>query len=103
MPSDFFHTKLNWANSFPLNRTLSLDHTVSYQIMHKDVDCLTPVDAVFDPPDADYRYSAKVNLRRKDFCSENFIFGSFFRVGDADIASEFARIIQQKLRVARRW
>ncbi|VDP17297.1 unnamed protein product [Soboliphyme baturini] len=62
IPSDFFHANYTWMSSFPLEAPFSIDHSAAYHVMHKDVDCFYENNAVLDPPDVDYRYSAKVML-----------------------------------------
>lgn len=60
IPSDFFNTQIKWMDAFPPNIPFSIQKPCSFHIMHKDVEPIYENDAVLDPPDADYLYSAKV-------------------------------------------
>ena len=62
VPSDFFSSGVKWIEAFPANAPFSLNKTSSFQVMSKEVAPLHAIDAVLDPPDADYLYSAKVML-----------------------------------------
>jgi len=66
VPSDFFHVGYDWPDSVPAGSTgggFSLKHDVMFHVLHKDVDDPAPLaTAVIDPPDADYRFSAKVGF-----------------------------------------
>lgn len=62
IPSDFFKTEVKWIEAFPPNAPFSIKKPCSFHVMHKDVSMLDENDAVLDPPDADYLYSAKVML-----------------------------------------
>lgn len=62
VPSDFFSSGVKWIEAFPPNAPFSIKKTCSYHVMNKEVAPLDAVDAVLDPPDADYLYSAKVML-----------------------------------------
>jgi len=63
IPSDFFHLSLDWATGFSLHSRLRLGAATKFHICHRDVDPLEPFPETVDPPDADYRYSAKVSWR----------------------------------------
>lgn len=62
VPSDFFSSGVKWIEAFPANAPFSLHKTCSYHVMNKEIAPLNEIDAVLDPPDADYLYSAKVML-----------------------------------------
>lgn len=62
VPSDFFTSGVKWVEAFPANAPFSINKTCSFQVMSKEVAPLDAIDAVLDPPDADYLYSAKVML-----------------------------------------
>ena len=60
IPSDFFNSSFSWIEAFPLHRAFELGKQCSYHVMHKEVDPIAKSDAVFEPPDADHLFSAKV-------------------------------------------
>lgn len=62
VPSDFFTSGVKWVEAFPANAPFSINKTCTFHVMSKDVAPLEAIDAVLDPPDADYLYSAKVML-----------------------------------------
>lgn len=62
IPSDFLSSANWWLDSFPIQRPFPLGKSVSYHIFDKDVDPPCENDAILEPPDADYLYSAKVML-----------------------------------------
>jgi BURAN domain/DBC1 len=62
VPSDFFSSGVKWVEAFPANAPFSINKTCSFHIMSKEVAPIEPINAVLDPPDADYLYSAKVML-----------------------------------------
>uniref|UniRef100_A0A8D8X8X7 Cell division cycle and apoptosis regulator protein 1 n=1 Tax=Cacopsylla melanoneura TaxID=428564 RepID=A0A8D8X8X7_9HEMI len=62
IPSDFFISSAVWLEAFPPDRPFSLQHPCSFHVMPKEVDSYLPNDAVLDPPDVDYLFSAKVML-----------------------------------------
>jgi hypothetical protein len=62
LPSDFFVSKFRWVDAFPAHRPFSLNRTSSFHVMHKDVDEIITNDAVLEPSDADYSFSAKVRF-----------------------------------------
>lgn len=62
VPSDFFNARIRWHESFPPIKPFSLNNPCLFHMKHKDVDNPIPNDAVLEPPDADYRFSAKVML-----------------------------------------
>lgn len=62
VPSDFFSSGVKWTEAFPANAPFSINKTCTFHVMNKEVAPLSAIDAVLDPPDADYLYSAKVML-----------------------------------------
>ncbi|XP_025837375.1 cell division cycle and apoptosis regulator protein 1 [Agrilus planipennis] len=62
VPSDFFYSLFRWVDAFPPDKPFSLNKPCSFHVMHKDVEPLIENDAVLEPPDADYLFSAKVML-----------------------------------------
>jgi len=62
VPSDFFSSAIKWMEAFPANAPFSIQKTCSFNVFNKEVASLDENDAVLDPPDADYLYSAKVML-----------------------------------------
>lgn len=62
VPSDFFSSGVKWTEAFPANAPFSISKTCTFHVMNKEVAPLSAIDAVLDPPDADYLYSAKVML-----------------------------------------
>lgn len=60
VPSDFFFTNIRWSQSFPPNATFSIHKPCSFHIKHRSVESVKENDAVLNPPDADYLFSAKV-------------------------------------------
>ncbi len=62
IPSDFFNAQVKWVDAFPAHAPLSLKKPCSFHVMHKDVEPLQENLDVYDAPDADYLYSAKVML-----------------------------------------
>ncbi|KAL0832692.1 hypothetical protein ABMA28_000878 [Loxostege sticticalis] len=62
IPSDFFNAHVKWGETFPPQTPFSLNNPCGYHIMSRDIESPNPNDAVLEPPDADYRFSAKVML-----------------------------------------
>lgn len=62
IPSDFFVSSFKWVEVFPPHRPLTLERPCAFHVMHKDVDPVIENNAVLDPPDADYLFSAKVRF-----------------------------------------
>ena len=62
IPSDFFNATFPWHEGFPLTRPFQLGKNCTFHVLHKDVERFGSGQstAVFDPPDADHLYSAKV-------------------------------------------
>ncbi len=63
IPSYFFASNLTWQEAFPLHRSLGLGNSCSFHVMSKDVEPLEKNDAVLEPSDASYKYSAKVKVQ----------------------------------------
>ena len=61
IPSDFFSANFRWVDAFPLNKPISLSFPCSFHILHKEVDSIIENNAVLEPSDMDYLWSAKVN------------------------------------------
>lgn len=62
VPSDFLSSTHLWLDSFPMQRPFPLGKAVSFHVFDKDIDPPIENDAIFEPADADYAYSAKVML-----------------------------------------
>ncbi|XP_034944335.1 cell division cycle and apoptosis regulator protein 1-like isoform X2 [Chelonus insularis] len=62
IPSDFFSTNFRWVDAFPPHMPFTLNKPCTFHVMHKDVDPCIENNAVLEPPDADYLFSAKVML-----------------------------------------
>lgn len=62
VPSDFFSAQVTWGETFPPQAPFSINSPCAYHIMSKEVENPNTSDAVLEPPDADYRFSAKVML-----------------------------------------
>ncbi|GBP37980.1 Cell division cycle and apoptosis regulator protein 1 [Eumeta japonica] len=62
VPSDFFSAQIRWGDTFPPQCPLSLNNPCAYHLMSRDVENPLPNDTVLEPPDADYKFSAKVML-----------------------------------------
>lgn len=60
IPSDFFTSRIRWCETFPVTKPFTLNRPCSFHIMHKDCDSYKKNDAIIDPPDLDYTFSAKV-------------------------------------------
>ena len=65
IPSDFFNAYVKWGETFPPQAPFSLNNPCAYHIMNKDIPNPNPNDAALEPPDADYRFSAKVSVKLK--------------------------------------
>lgn len=62
VPSDFFTASFQWVNAFPADKPFALNKPCSFHVMNKEVDPIIDNDAILEPPDADYIFSAKVML-----------------------------------------
>ncbi|XP_075971593.1 cell division cycle and apoptosis regulator protein 1-like [Anticarsia gemmatalis] len=62
VPSDFFNAQVTWGETFPPQAPFSINNPCAYHIMSKEIENPNANDAVLEPPDADYRFSAKVML-----------------------------------------
>lgn len=60
IPSDFFSANFRWVDAFPPNTPFTLDRPCSFHVMNKEVDPVLENNAVLEPSDADYIFSAKV-------------------------------------------
>lgn len=60
VPSDFFYTEMSWVKNFPPTQPFSIAKPFTFHIMNKEVEPIKENDAVLEPPDADYLFSAKV-------------------------------------------
>lgn len=61
VPSEFFNSNIRWSESFPPYAPFSLQQPCAFHVFHKSVAPLTPIDAVYEPADADSSFSARVN------------------------------------------
>lgn len=63
VPSDFSNVRHQWAHSLPMHRPLKFASTrCLFHIMNKDAHSIAgPNEAVYEPADADYRWTVKVN------------------------------------------
>jgi S1-like/BURAN domain len=64
VPSDFFNTQIRWIDAFPPNAPYSIQKPCAFHVMSKDVESPFENDALLDPPDADYLFSAKVSVEK---------------------------------------
>ncbi|XP_031629279.1 cell division cycle and apoptosis regulator protein 1-like isoform X2 [Contarinia nasturtii] len=64
VPSDFFYSRICWSESFPCHAPFSIKKPSAFHIFHKRVENPNGVEngAVFEPPDADDSFQAKVML-----------------------------------------
>lgn len=64
VPPYFFYSRIRWSESFPCHAPFSIKKPSSFHIFHKSVDNPNGADngAIFDAPDADDSFSAKVRL-----------------------------------------
>jgi hypothetical protein len=63
IPSDFFLADNAWMNTFPIHQPFKLQYPAAFHVFPKDlVDGPAPMDAVYDPPDADHSFNVKVML-----------------------------------------
>lgn len=61
IPSDFFTSRIRWCETFPVTKPFTLNRPCSFHVMHKECDSYKKNDAIIDPPDLDYTFSAKVH------------------------------------------
>jgi hypothetical protein len=61
VPSDFFFARIRWQESFPPTRPLNIFRSNPFHIIRKGSARNVYNDDLY-PPDADFRYSAKVML-----------------------------------------
>ncbi|GJQ87233.1 hypothetical protein Trydic_g8462 [Trypoxylus dichotomus] len=62
VPSDFFSSSFRWIDAFPADKPFTLNKPCFFHIMNKEVEPVIPNDAILEPADADYLFSAKVML-----------------------------------------
>ncbi|KAL1492187.1 hypothetical protein ABEB36_012671 [Hypothenemus hampei] len=62
IPSDFFITNIRWVDTFPADKPYALNRPCSFHIMYKELESIAENEAILEPPDADYKFSAKVML-----------------------------------------
>lgn len=62
VPSDVFLARPLWSDTFPAHRPFQFPRPVSFHIMNKEVEPVVENDAVYDPPDANHSFAAKVCL-----------------------------------------
>lgn len=79
IPSDFFSTNFRWVDAFPPHMPFTLNKSCSFHVMHKDIDSCVENNAVLEPPDADYLFSAKVSIKSfinkfQVYFNDNYIF-----------------------------
>lgn len=79
IPSDFFTSRIRWCETFPVTKPFTLNRPCSFHIMHKDCDSYKKNDAIIDPPDLDYTFSAKVS-GGKNFFHKNHFTGLLFSI-----------------------
>lgn len=65
IPSDFTNSRIKWIDAFQPTAPFSVNKTCSFHVMNKEVLAPEENDAVIDPPDADYIYSAKGEMLLK--------------------------------------
>lgn len=76
VPSDFFNAQVKWGETFPPQTPFSINNPCAYHIMNKEIDNPVDNDAILEPPDADYRFSAKVSFYLIFRCLKCFIYES---------------------------
>lgn len=62
VPSDVFLARPLWSDTFPAHLPFQFPRPVSFHIMNKEVEPVLENDAVYDAPDANHSYAAKVML-----------------------------------------
>lgn len=60
VPSDVFLARPLWSETFPAHRAFQFPRPVAFHIMNKEVEPININDAVYDPPDINHSYAAKV-------------------------------------------
>ncbi|CAH0558664.1 unnamed protein product [Brassicogethes aeneus] len=61
IPSDFFISNFRWVDAFPPDQPFTLNKPCLFHIM-REIEPIADKDAIIEPPDADYIFSAKVML-----------------------------------------
>lgn len=62
IPSDVFLARPLWSDTFPAHRSFQFPRPVSFHIMNKEVEPVLENDAIYDAPDANHSFAAKVGL-----------------------------------------
>jgi len=63
IPSDFFTAKHRWTEAFPIHLPFKMQYATNFHVFNKElVEPMVPTTSVFDPPDADHSWAAKVML-----------------------------------------
>ncbi|XP_047502401.1 cell division cycle and apoptosis regulator protein 1-like [Penaeus chinensis] len=62
IPSDVFLARPLWSDTFPAHRSFQFPRPVSFHIMNKEVEPVLENDAIYDAPDANHSFAAKVML-----------------------------------------
>lgn len=62
IPSDVFLARPLWSDTFPAHRSFQFPRPVSFHIMNKEVEPVLENDAIYDAPDANHSFAAKVSL-----------------------------------------
>lgn len=75
VPPYFFYSRIRWSESFPCHAPCSIKKPSSFHIFHKSVESPNGPDngAVFDPPDADDLFSAKVRTYSNSLSFQNYM------------------------------
>lgn len=60
VPSDVFLARPLWSDTFPAHRPFQFPRPVSFHIMNKEVDPVVENDSIYDTPDANHSFAAKV-------------------------------------------
>lgn len=62
VPPYFFYSRIRWSDAFPPSAPFSIKKPSAFHIFHKSVENPNGADngAIFDPPDADDSFQAKV-------------------------------------------
>lgn len=61
VPSDVFLARPLWSDTFPAHRAFQFPRPVSFHITNKEVDPVIENTAIYDPPDINHSYAAKVS------------------------------------------
>lgn len=104
IPSDFFYTSIRWVDAFPPDKPFTLNKPCSFHIMSKEIDAATDNNAILEPPDADYIFSAKVSDSIWVLYIFGFEFGCnlYFLIGNVDECTWNGRVLSKMLSDGRR-